>query len=317
MSSVGTILLQRDDNSDTTSCNMQFQHQNSTLRGFVGYNGSSLLEFQNRVHGGDIALAAEDAGGVLRTVLFGDPDGSANLYYQGALRLAVDSLGLVCKRSTSDDVTDSRLRYQHANGTDRALVGFLGSGDFTIRGQVHGASILLQQEDAAGATVTVLEGDPDGATSLYHDGNIEAQTQDSDAIGNTSGMQTKSHGGTMRDIGFNVLPLFNDDLSDTLEASHCGVMNVLDDAVDRTLTLEASSSTDFPVGGVTHVANLSAANSYNVTEGTGVTLYYLEPGTGQVDTTGGAVVGPGGVASVYRRSAAVYWIWGSEISYTP
>jgi hypothetical protein len=84
-------------------------------------------------------------------------------------------------------------------------------------------------------------------------------------------------------------------------------------ATSYTLTLEANTSTDFPVDGIVTVVN-AGSSDYTITEGTGTTLYYVDPGTGRTDTAGGCVVGAGGVATIWRQAAAVYYIWGSEIT---
>ena len=81
-----------------------------------------------------------------------------------------------------------------------------------------------------------------------------------------------------------------------------------------TLTLESSGSQDFPIDGITTVLNAGTAGDYTITEGSGTTLYYVEPGTGRVDTAGGCTVGPGGVATIWRQSSTIYYIWGSEIT---
>ena len=153
-----------------------------------------------------------------------------------------------------------------------------------------------------------------GEIWFYADNVNEAQVQDSSDTGVTSGMQVNDHGQTMRDVGYNILPEFNDDVSDTLEAQHCGAINTKGNVTARTLTLEASTSTDFPVEGVTTVTNYGTSGDYTINEGTGTTLYYIEPGTGRVDTAGGCTLGIGGVATIWRESTTTYYIWGSEIT---
>lgn len=156
----------------------------------------------------------------------------------------------------------------------------------------------------------------DSSKFLQGDGTwtSEIRTQDSDGTGNTAGAETLDHNQVWSDVGFNDLREFNDDTSDTLEARHSGRINVKDDAAAVTLTLEASTSTDFPVEHVTHIMNSATSGNYTITEGSGTTLYYIDPGTGAVDTAGGCTVGPGGNATIWRRSTTVYYIWGSEIT---
>jgi hypothetical protein len=152
-----------------------------------------------------------------------------------------------------------------------------------------------------------------GDIALLRSGVSALTTQAHTDTGHTSSAQVGKHDLTFEDVGFNALPIFNDDVSDTLEASHSGHINIKELTTARTLTLCASGDLDFPVEHVTHVANV-ATNDYTITEGATTTLYLVDPGTGLTDTTGGCTIGPGGFATIWRRSATVYWIWGSEIT---
>ena len=140
------------------------------------------------------------------------------------------------------------------------------------------------------------------------------ETQPHDRTGNTSAAAVKDHSNTYRDVGFNVLPVFNSNGSDVMEARHCGTISYKNNTTAYTLTLAASTDLDFPVGGVTTLVNGGSSGDYSVTEGTSTTLYLVDPGTGLTDTAGGCTIGPGGVATVYRLSSTVYYIWGSEIT---
>lgn len=134
------------------------------------------------------------------------------------------------------------------------------------------------------------------------------------STGDTSAMQVDNHGGTSLDVGFNVLDLFNNNVSDTLEAQHCGAANNKNSTTARTLTLASSTDLDFPVLGVTTVINSGSSGDYTINEGSGTQLIYVEPGVGGTDTAGGCTIGPGGVATIWRITNALYYIWGSEIT---
>ena len=137
--------------------------------------------------------------------------------------------------------------------------------------------------------------------------------QDSNASGQTSGAQVKDHGAILHDVGFNDLQVFNDNVSDTLEAQHAGQVAFKDATTARTLTLAASGDLDFPVGFMTTVINAFTSGDYTITEGASTTLFYLDGAT-RIDTAGGCTVGPGGVANIWRESATVYYIWGTGIT---
>jgi len=138
-------------------------------------------------------------------------------------------------------------------------------------------------------------------------------TQDRVATGNTTGATLIDSTGAQREIGFNDLAIFNDNVDDTLEAGHAGSMAFKDTTTARTLTLAASGDLDFPVEHLTTVVNAFTSGDYTITEGAGTTLYYLD-GTTRIDTAGGCTVGPGGVANIWRESATVYHIWGTGIT---
>lgn len=145
---------------------------------------------------------------------------------------------------------------------------------------------------------------------------LEFRVQDSDgATGRTSGAQVKDHGQTMRDVGFNVLPTFNFNASDTLEAQHCGHVTGKTNTSLYTLTGPTSSDLDWPVGAVTTVMNLGTSGNYLISDTTTCTMYLMEgDGTAPADIVGTCTLGPGGVATLYRYSSTAIYIWGSGIT---
>lgn len=145
---------------------------------------------------------------------------------------------------------------------------------------------------------------------------LEFRVQDSNgATGRTSGAQVKDHGQTMRDVGFNVLPTFNFNASDTLEAQHCGHVTGKTNTSLYTLTGPTSSDLDWPVGAVTTVMNLGTSGNYLISDTTTCTMYLMEgDGTAPADIVGTCTLGPGGVATLYRYSSTAIYIWGSGIT---
>lgn len=86
-----------------------------------------------------------------------------------------------------------------------------------------------------------------------------------------------------------------------------------DDGSNWTITLEPSAQTRIPIGSSFTVLN-AGSGTITIAEGTGDTLFYLDPGVGGVDTLGGADLGPGGFCTVYRQSASDWFIFGAEIT---
>ena len=149
---------------------------------------------------------------------------------------------------------------------------------------------------------------------FYNNGVLQIQTADNDATGVSSGGLVKNHAGTLLDIGFNELQTFSMNASDTLEARHQGAITGKHGvSTAYTLTLAAASDTDFQVAGSVQIMNGFTSGNYTINEGASTTLYYLD-GTTRVDTAGGCTLGPGGVATIYRYAAGIYYIWGSGIT---
>ena len=190
---------------------------------------------------------------------------------------------------------DGKLYY--ASATDDVRLDCVSGTDFVVR---------------LNSTEFALNCVANGAVTLYHNGGSEFFTQQHEATGNTSGAAIDDHGGTARDVGFNVLPKFNDNASDTLEARHCGSVQLKDATTNRTLTLAASGDLDFPVGGLTTILNAFTSGNYIVNEGSGTTLYVLD-GSTRIDAGALGFIVPGGVANVWRESATVYYMWGSGV----
>ena len=82
---------------------------------------------------------------------------------------------------------------------------------------------------------------------------------------------------------------------------------------DNAAYSEPAAQTRFLLGSTFTIIN-AGTGTISVLEDTGDTLYLVEPGTGRVDTTGGCTIGAGGYATVYRDSAAIWYIMGAEIT---
>ncbi len=120
--------------------------------------GNAGYRLQGRVNGGTAAIQANDNGGVARNILFGDPDGSAQLFHIGQSVLNTHSAGITLNGSSP------LLRFG-----DRA--SFLaGSSDFVVRNAVNGGKILLTADNSSGTIRNIFQGDPNGGSGMYHAG---------------------------------------------------------------------------------------------------------------------------------------------------
>jgi len=198
------------------------------------------------------------------------------------------------------------------NGEDKAWIRATATS-VHLRSLIHGGTVNLTGEDATGNTRQLVVADPDGSVILNYNGTEAVKTQRSTGTGVTSGGQVKDHGDTYRDLGFNILPRFNENVSDTLEARHCGSYSRKSTDTARTLTLAISTDLDFPIDGVTTLINRGDNNNYSVVEGVGTTLFILD-GNAAVDSEGTVNIGPGGVATLLRVTSTSYYIWGAGVS---
>ena len=147
--------------------------------------------------------------------------------------------------------------------------------------------------------------------TIYSGTTAHIRSQSRTATGNTSGADLIAHDGTYRDIGFNTCPVETTNASTTLAAQHCGaVIYYNDGTAGRTVTTPSSSSTDFPVGGMTTIINHSDTTRA-INQGSGVSLIWQ-------DGTSGAATGnrtlARGVATLWRHSAGAFFIWGNGLS---
>jgi len=148
---------------------------------------------------------------------------------------------------------------------------------------------------------------------LHAGTGVMARTQVNSLTGNTSSFEIVDHGGTMRDAGFNILPTFNFNASDTLEAQHCGHMTGKTNTTAYTLTGPTSSDVDFPVGGMCSIMNTGASGLYTLNDTATCTMYVMT-GSAVNDIVGVATIAPGGIVNLYRYSTTAIYLWGTGLT---
>ena len=284
----------------------------------VYYNGTDL--YLDMVAGADFRLRGGTGG--TEQMLTAFSDSGVYAYHNNVLKFNTKATGVTIA-GEMETTTINTTSNATVNGT--CFVNYLECrslgptttpgaedlyvGGYGIIGDRADNNIYVTNANAATSSKVIL------ATGGSHSSaQARLQVWEENVLGRTSSAQVNNHNGELKDVGFNTLSIFNDDVSDTLEARHCGAINIKDLSTARTLTLAGSTDLDFPVAGVTTVVNNNATGAYTITEGSGTTLYYIEPGTGLTDTAGGCTVGAGGVVTIWRRSSSVYWIWGSAIT---
>ncbi len=77
----GSLHLRSDGDTDTESRRLVLQHQDGTDRAFFGHFGAITLNIRSLIHGANILIAGENAGGSFREMLQGNPDGALLGYH--------------------------------------------------------------------------------------------------------------------------------------------------------------------------------------------------------------------------------------------
>lgn len=80
-----------------------------------------------------------------------------------------------------------------------------------------------------------------------------------------------------------------------------------------TLTLETSSTTNFPAGAQLTIVNAGSSGNLTITDQTTNTCYVLD-GSSKTDIAGTATIAPGGYATLIRISTTETWLMGSGIT---
>ena len=185
----------------------------------------------------------------------------------------------------------------------------LYAGGYGIIGDRSANSIYVTNANTNTSSNVVL------ATGGSHSSaNVRLKVWEENVTGRTSSGQVNDHGGTLRDIGFNVLPNFNFNASDTLEASHCGHATGKTNTSLYTLTGPTNSDVDFPVGGVAHVYNLGTSGNYLISDTGTCTMYVCDGSAAPQDIVGTCTLAPGGMVTLWRYSTTAIYITGTGIT---
>lgn len=134
-------------------------------------------------------------------------------------------------------------------------------------------------------------------------------------LANVSGITTTAsvydNGAARRSVGFNETPAV------TVSGTYLANTNDIGKYLTRTGTTAASVRVDelshIPIGASFIVNNDNASNTLTITTGTGVTLEWVD-GSGSAPPTGTRTLAYNSVATIRKKSATVYQIWGNGIS---
>jgi len=196
----GIVDLFSDTSTDTEVRRLNLNHQDGTMRAQVGFDINDILYFHNGIHGGSIAVQAEDSGGTARTILNGDSDTTTTVrantdlhleaaagedaiiatanagvaaYFNDIKRLSTLTDGSVAIYSDGNTDTGNRaLLLSHQDGTTRGSIAYSGTDSLVITNAIHGGNVSITAEDTGGTQRTGLDIDPDATTTLRADTNL-------------------------------------------------------------------------------------------------------------------------------------------------
>jgi hypothetical protein len=157
-----------------------YESDGTTVRAILENNSAGTLSFKNFVQGGTLALEGEATGGADRTMMLLDPDGLVRVFSNGDEILNVESNGISVAGSLNNSPTtnpggnqDALISLTNNSFVTAAEIGFTtGSTRFDVISRNHGANFLLGAEDTAGGLRTILNADPDSATELRADTDL-------------------------------------------------------------------------------------------------------------------------------------------------
>jgi hypothetical protein len=83
---------------------------------------------------------------------------------------------MVALRSDGNTDTEDRLIvFDWQDATCRARLGYIGDDILILRNEIHGGNVKIQAEDTGGVLRQILEGDPDGLTTVRGTGDLRLQ----------------------------------------------------------------------------------------------------------------------------------------------
>lgn len=338
----GDFAIHSNTNTDTENRRLILQYQDGTQRGYLGYNASAALTLRNVIHGGPVVISGEDTGGVVRTIINGDPDGAISTYHAGGTRTSTNTNGRFLVHSDANTDTEQRaLNLCHLDGTVRAQVGQLTTGILEINNLTHGHGVLIAAEDAGGTKRTILNADPDarttlrgdgdvyiesnagenaiicaanGAVSIYYNGQLQLRTSDEAGSDIGMGAEVRHNDDAYYPVGMNVAPEDNTLNSGnlTLAQSHVGKMITYNTATARSLILNNVSA--IKVGALCSLLVGGSAGVLTGDGGTGVQIRWWN-GTGWTTTAAAGNITIGvGQYTIWKQSDTFYWISGPTLS---
>lgn len=332
--STGRARVYSDDNLDASQRTINFCFQDETVRAQVGNIGSVETRLRSLIHGAAVVLDGEDAGGTLKNIFRGDPDGGANVYHGGLFAIGTGSSGSHGIYSAGNTDTESRLLgFLHQNVTRRGYVGHNAAAGSELRlvNEIHGGPVVISGEDAGGTLRTILNADPDsltilngdtgvlietvlGSVSLDWNGQINFRTSDDAAADIGMGAEIRHNDDVFYPVGMNVVPEEDalDTANETLALDNVGKMLTYNSATARSLLM--NNDANIKVGSMWSLLVGPSAGTLTGDGGTGVQIRWWN-GTGWTTTAAAGNITIGvGQYTIWKETDTLYHISGPTLS---
>ncbi len=237
------------------------------------------------------------------------------LIFSGEDRVeALASGDVAVKSSGSTDTENRRILFQHADGTSRGQLGQISS-ELRLQNTINGGDVSFLGNNAGGAARTLLTLDPDGGCGLRYAGDNETnlETVSHDAADNSSGANVRGADGTLRGVGYNLLPRVTvSGGNHTVAIGDQGMTLFYNEATARSIIF--NNDGNIPVDAYGHIRVGPTAGVCTLDGGTGVTFTYWN-GTGYATTSAaGDLTLDDGSYTWWKESDTSFWIDGPDIT---
>ena len=235
--------------------------------------------------------------------IIGRNNAEVELYYNGTVRLETTSTGFI-GNGTIGGISSTAA-------SDTRIIADNTAGGIAMQVESTGAGGIYQLSAAQALEDLWIVMARNGAVELRHNNGDAIATQNDSASYVTSGGLVTDHGGTFRDIGFNVMPVIEQDSSTSLDENDVGKILHRDTTSTITYTLPSGTSGAIPpVGSTIMIANENTG-TLNITAAG--TLRWFQ-GAGAAPQTGTRNLARDGICTVYHYANTEWWIWGAGIS---